>query len=94
MIIILAASIIFPTLMLNLKNKSKTIQIVFNAIALLSAIIFGDIAALAIRQILIDNTVFMTAIHSVFLNPLFLITGGYIGLFAIYRLLILTLSER
>lgn len=80
--------------MLYLKIRSKKFQIAFNAIAAISAIIFGVIAAVSIRQILIDDTVFMTAIHSVFLNPFFLLTGSYIGLFAIYRLLILTLDER
>ncbi|GGP17362.1 transposase [Oceanobacillus neutriphilus] len=94
MIIILVASIAVPILMLYLKIRSKKFQIAFNALAAISAVIFGVIAAVSIRQILIDNTVFMTAIHSVFLNPIFLITGAYIGLFAIYRLLILTLDER
>ncbi|WP_339236857.1 transposase [Oceanobacillus sp. FSL W7-1281] len=94
MVILLTGSIICPILMLYLKNRSKKFQIAFNAIAAISAVIFGIIAAVSIRQVLIDDTVFMTAIHSVFLNPFFLITGAYIGLFTIYRLLILTLDER
>lgn len=94
MVIILVVSIVFPILMLFLKNKSKILQMVFNAIAAISAVIFGDIAAIAIWQILIDDTVFMTKIHSVFLNPFFLITGAYLALFSIYRLLILTFDER
>ncbi len=94
MVIIVVATIVLPILMLYLKNRSKKFQIVFNAIAAISAVIFGVIAAVSIQQILIDGTVFMTAIHSVFLNPFFLITGAYIGLFAIYRLLVLTLDER
>lgn len=94
MVIIVVVSIIFPILMLYLKNRNKKFQIAFNAIATISAVIFGVIAAVSIRQILIDDTVFMTAIHSVFLNPTFLVTGAYIGLFTIYRLLILTLDER
>lgn len=69
-------------------------QLLFNIIAVISAIIFGSIASTSMFQILIDNAVFMTAIHGIFLNPFFLITGAYLGVFIIYRLLILTMDER
>lgn len=67
---------------------------IFNIIAVISILIFGNIAATSIYQILIDNAVFMTTIHGVFLNPSFLITGGYLGVFIIYRLMVLTWDER
>lgn len=67
---------------------------IFNIIAVISTLIFGNIAATSIYQILIDNAVFMTAIHGIFLNPYFLIAGGYLGVFIIYRLMVLTWDER
>jgi len=80
--------------MVFLQNKNKMIVILFNIIAVVSTIIFGSIASTSIYQIIVDNAVFMTAIHKVFLNPLFLISGGYLGIYIIYRLMILTLDER
>jgi hypothetical protein len=67
---------------------------IFNITAVISTLIFGNIAATSIYQILIDNAVFMTTIHGIFLNPYFLITGGYLGVFIIYRLMVLTWDER
>ncbi|WP_238591036.1 hypothetical protein [Oceanobacillus picturae] len=40
-----------------------------------------------------ENTVFMTTIHAILLNPLFLVAGGYIGIYTAYRLLLLTRKE-
>jgi heme/copper-type cytochrome/quinol oxidase subunit 3 len=93
-ILLVIASISFPIVMYYIQNKSKKFQIVFNIIAVISAIIFGNIASASIFQILIDNAVFMTSIHGIFLNPFFLITGAYLGVFIVCRLLILTIDER
>ncbi|MFE6168675.1 transposase [Viridibacillus arvi] len=93
-ILLVLSSIVLPIIMVYLKNKNKMISMLFNIIAVTSTVIFGSIAATSIYQIIIDNAVFMTTIHKVFLNPLFLITGGYLGIFIIYRLMILTLDER
>lgn len=67
---------------------------IFNTIALISAVIFGNIAATSIYQVIIDNTIFMTEIHAIFLNPFFLITGAYLGVYIIYRLIMITLKEK
>lgn len=93
-VFLVIASISFPIIMFYLQNKNMKFQFLFNFIAVISAIIFGSIAATSIFQILMDNAVFMTAIHGIFLNPFFLITGAYLGVFIIYRLLILTMDER
>ena len=93
-ILLVIASISFPIIMFYLQNKNMKFQIIFNIIAVISAIVFGNIASTSIFQILIDNAVFMTAIHGIFLNSFFLITGAYLGVFIVYRLLILTMDER
>ncbi|GIP15019.1 hypothetical protein J40TS1_06610 [Paenibacillus montaniterrae] len=92
-ILIIVGIIVFPLFMLYLKRKRKKSQLFFNIIAVISAVIFGSIASISIYQIIIDDAVFMTTIHSVFLNPLFLITGAYLGLYIVYRLLIVTFQE-
>ncbi|ETT86221.1 hypothetical protein C176_05902 [Viridibacillus arenosi FSL R5-213] len=93
-ILLVLSTIVLPIIMVFLRNKNKMIVMLFNIIAVVSTIIFGSIASTSIYQIIVDNAVFMTAIHKVFLNPLFLISGGYLGIYIIYRLMILTLDER
>ncbi|MOA47096.1 hypothetical protein D3C78_1697000 [compost metagenome] len=60
---------------------------------MLSTLILGNISALAIYEILRDNTVFMTSIHAIFLNPMFLLTGAYLGVYLVYRLMLMTYEE-
>jgi len=80
--------------MLLLQNKSKIARTAFNVLAVLATIIFGGIASTSIYQIIVDDAVFMTTIHAIFLNPLFLVTGAYIGVYMLYRLLLWTWEEK
>lgn len=91
--VIVFGSIVAPIAMLVTQHKWMKWRIVFNAVSVLSAVILGNISASAIYEILRDNTVFMTSIHAIFLNPLFLLTGAYLGLYLIYRLLLMTYEE-
>lgn len=89
-IIIILGSIVGPALMIILQMKWRKLQTLFNFAAILSALIFGNIAALAILEIIKDNTVFMTNIHGIFLNPFFLFTGAYLGVYLLYILILRT----
>jgi len=80
--------------MLLLQKKSKIARTAFNVLAVLATIIFGGIASTSIYQIIVDNAVFMTTIHAIFLNPLFLVTGAYIGVYMLYRFLLWTWEEK
>ncbi|WP_246147104.1 hypothetical protein [Bacillus massilioanorexius] len=62
--------------------------------AFLSIIIFGSITSVSVYQIIKDQTVFMTNIHAILLNPFFLLTGAYLGLYITYQLINLSLNER
>ncbi len=93
-IILVASTIVVPLIMIYLRKKISKLAIVFNILAVIFVIIFGSIASTSIYQIIIDDAVFMTKIHALFLNELFLISGAYIGLYVIYRLMVLTLEER
>ncbi len=83
-IILIMGSILVPLVMVLLQLKWPLFRFFFHILALLSALIFGNISSTSIHEILIDETVFMTNIHGVFLNPAFLITGAYLGLYLIY----------
>lgn len=91
--LIILGSIIVPVAMLVIQHKWIKWRIVFNVVSILTALVFGNISALAIYEILRDNTVFMTSIHAIFLNPMFLVTGAYLGVYLIYRLLIISFNE-
>ncbi|MEB1808927.1 MAG: transposase [Bacillaceae bacterium] len=86
-VLILIVSIVVPIVMVILQKKWTKIRTLFHSIALLAALTFGNIASFAIYTVLRDNTVFMTNIHALFLNPLFLVTGAYLGLYFIYVIL-------
>ncbi|MFS0874401.1 transposase [Solibacillus isronensis] len=93
-IFLVISSIVVPLIMVLLRKKISKSALVFNILAVIFVIIFGSIASTSIYQIIIDDAVFMKKIHGLFLNELFLISGAYIGVFTIYRLMILTLHEK
>lgn len=65
-----------------------------NFIAVIAILLFGMITGTSVLQVIMDNQVFSTAIHGIFLNPFFLLSGAYLGVYIIYRLLIITMEER
>jgi hypothetical protein len=91
--VLIFGSIFTPILMFFLQKALPKLRLFFNISAFVSALVFGNISSLAIYEIIKDKTVFMTNIHSIFLNPLFLITGSYLGVYIIYRLALWTLEE-
>lgn len=93
-ILLVISSIVVPAIMLYLQYKSVKFKMIFNVVAALSTIIFGSIASTSIYQIIVDDAVFMTTIHALFLNSYFMGVGAYIGVFLIYRLMLLTVEER
>lgn len=93
-IFMLVATIGIPSLMVYLQQKWAIFRLLFNILGVIAAILFSTIAATAITNIILEDAVFMTTIHAVFLNPVFLITGAYLGLYLIYRLIIMTIQER
>jgi len=92
-IIIFLGSITFPLAMTYLRNRWHKFGYAFNVASLVAALIFGNITAFSVYKIISDHTVFMTKIHAVFLNPLFLASGAYLGVFFLYRLSLLTMES-
>ncbi len=93
-VFIMVTIIVLPSLMVYLQQKSDKMRLIFNALGVVSAILFGYIAATSITQIILEGVVFMTTIHAVFLNPIFLITGAYLGLFFIQYMINITIHFR
>ncbi|MDQ0270948.1 hypothetical protein J2S17_002834 [Cytobacillus purgationiresistens] len=86
--------IILPIGLYQLQKRWKNIKLIFNVLSVASVMIFGSIVSITIYEILKDQTVFMTNVHAVFLNPLFLFTGAYLGIFFTYRLIYLLLEQK
>lgn len=86
-------TLILPLFMIWSIKRSFLWDILFNILAIVSLYLFSVTTALAVLQTIFDQTVYLTTIHSILLNPLFLIPGGYLGMFALYRLLRLTWTE-
>ncbi|PFE03012.1 hypothetical protein COE15_00775 [Bacillus cereus] len=55
--------------------------------AYLSLYILGILIAFNIYDVVLHGLVFMTTIHAILLNPLFLITGAYVGVYSLYLLI-------
>lgn len=87
MFIFMVLFLIIPTILLLLARQSIFIEKIFSLIAVISVFTFGSITMSAVYQILDNQTVFMTSIHAVFLEPFFLVSGGYLLFFFAYRLL-------
>lgn len=93
-IILLLGSIILPLLMYYTQRRWLSLRFIYNLIAILALLVFGNIASLSVYTIIKENAVFMTSIHAVFLDPFFLITGSYIGVYVLYRLLLLLEEQK
>lgn len=91
-IVLIVGSIVIPLIMFYSQKYWVRLRLIYNLIAIIAVLIFGNIASLSIYKIIIDKTVFMTAIHAIFLNPFFLIAGTYIGIYILYKLLLLSMK--
>ncbi|MGW6149102.1 hypothetical protein ACWFN4_16755 [Bacillus mycoides] len=70
--------------LLGLHPKIRTVLHIF---AYLALYVLGTIISMNIYDVLIQNLVFMTSIHGILLNPLFLLAGAYIGIYTLYLIL-------
>lgn len=71
-------------------KTSRTASRIFDGIAWISFFVFFVIAASAVIETIADGTVFMTEVHHVFLNPLLLASGAYLGPYTLSRVAMLS----
>ncbi|GGA72128.1 transposase [Ornithinibacillus halotolerans] len=86
-VFLVIGSILIPILMFYIQRNSPKLALLYHSIAVIAALVFGNIASLSIYQVIKDNTVLMTNIHAIFLNPFFLLSGAYLGVYVMYLLL-------
>lgn len=92
-LLFIIGSIVAPFLMFLSRKIWHKLRLFYNVAALLSALVVGNILSLAIYSVIKDQTVFMTHIHGILLNPFFLLTGSYLGVYFIYRMVVWTFDE-
>jgi hypothetical protein len=80
--------------MLYLVSRWRVFMRVFNGLAILAALVFGNISSAYVYDIIQHHQVFMTKIHAIFLNPWFLGSGAYLGIFVMYLLFRLYMLEK
>jgi len=92
--LLIILSIIIPLGMYALQIKRTILRFFYNILAIICSLLFGNIASLAILEVIRNKTVFMTTIHAIFLNSAFLITGAYLGVYLLYQLIYVTIAQR
>ncbi len=92
--LLIILSIFIPIIMYALQIKWAIMRLLYNIVAIVCSLIFGNIAAIAILEVIRNKTVFMTTIHAIFLNFPFLITGAYLGVYFLYQLIMVTIVQR
>lgn len=92
-IVLILSTIILPLIFYYLKVKIPFAQSTLNILAVISLTIFGMISSTSVYQVIVDDAVFSMQIHGLFLNPLFIISASYLGIYFIYRLLLLAVRE-
>ncbi len=84
---LIAGFIVVPFIMAALAVSFRPIRYIIHLLALISFYVTGSIITSAVYLNRIHETVLTTHVHHVLLNPWFLITGAYLGLYIPYRLL-------
>ncbi|PWK13153.1 transposase [Tumebacillus permanentifrigoris] len=87
-LVLILGTILVPICMFVLRHRP--LAAVFDLIAALSVLLANIAAGLAVLEIKQESTEFTTHVHEIFMDPLFLVTTGYIGVYSVYRLLVAT----
>ncbi|MEC0372430.1 transposase [Paenibacillus chibensis] len=84
---LIAAFIVVPFPMTALAVRFRVVRYALHLLALVCYYTVGSIITAAVYSNRAHDTVFTTDVHNVLLNPWFLFTGAYLGLYIPYRLL-------
>ncbi|QYR22996.1 transposase [Paenibacillus sp. sptzw28] len=83
LVLILAGVIIGGGLLFGLRRWKRSLKVIIDALALIAFSLFFAEAAESVMRTLLDDTVFMTQVHEVFLSPVFLACGAYLGIYVL-----------
>lgn len=87
--LLVAGTVVVPLVMYYLQQKQSKIKTLFHLIAFVALITFANIVVIKVYEINVDGTVFTMKIHGLFVNPLFLVSGAYLGVYVIYLVLLI-----
>lgn len=91
---IFLSTLILPLLMLWSTKWSKVFAPIYNVLAFISLYLFSVTVALYVLDTILEEKVYNTTIHGILLNPFFIISGGYFGMYALYQILRLIFSRK
>ncbi|MEV5025954.1 hypothetical protein MRBLPE1_001468 [Paenibacillus sp. LPE1-1-1.1] len=90
MMVMIGAALAAGTVFIAWISKwSRSACRIFDGLAVAAAFLFFVTAADAVAGTLVHDTVFMTEVHRVFKNPVFLLSGAYLGPYALARIAML-----
>ncbi|MCA0755355.1 hypothetical protein KP806_09855 [Paenibacillus sp. N4] len=64
-----------------------------DGIAAAAAFLFFVLSAAAVRDTIVHGTVFMTEVHRIFLHPVFLASGAYLGPYVLGQMVLRVFSS-
>jgi len=85
--IIMAGLIIGGCLLYSLCRWKRGLERTVDALAILAYLGFFSLAARSVIRTVLDHTVFMTQVHEVLKDPIFLTCGAYLGPYGLALLL-------
>ncbi|WAH36435.1 transposase [Alicyclobacillus dauci] len=91
--IIILGIIFIPVVMSGTYFMWHRLRLVYDVVALISAIVSFSASSTTIYSVIKNNTVFMTTLHALFIDPFFLIPSAYLGVYVIYMLCIAVFEQ-
>lgn len=85
-IIFVLGIVMIPLAMSGTHLRWHWLRPIYDVVAIISAIVSFSTASITIYSVIKTNTVFMTTIHALFVDPYFLIPSAYLGFYVIYLL--------
>ncbi|WP_138752479.1 hypothetical protein [Paenibacillus sinopodophylli] len=87
MIILIGAALVVGTVLVVWMSRiSEVASRVLDGAAALAVFLFFVTAADAVAETLLHDTIFMTEVHRVLANPIFLASGAYLGPYLLARI--------
>ncbi|TCZ80093.1 hypothetical protein E0485_04340 [Paenibacillus albiflavus] len=86
-IIVGISVVILPFIVLFLYRLLGKWRFIIDVVAAVAAMSFAIVSTVAVYQIRRDGTIFMTNIHRLFDNYIFLISGAYLGMYGLCQLI-------
>jgi hypothetical protein len=85
-LLVIAGAALPPLLMFYLRRQPYAP--LFDLLAALSVLVANISAGMSVVDTKLHGTEFTTHVHEIFMDPFFLSATGYIGVYAVYRLLL------